>query len=67
LASRPQLIVANKMDMAASASNYEQIQQQLNQFGIIGISAKMGHNLAQLLSTIREAYERHKTKDQTET
>lgn len=67
LASRPQLIVANKMDMAASASNYEQIQKQLNQPGIMGISAKMGHNLAQLLSTIREAYERHKAKEQTET
>ncbi|XP_034473833.1 mitochondrial ribosome-associated GTPase 2 [Drosophila innubila] len=66
LASRPQLVVANKMDMPASAANYEQLQLLLEQPNILGISAKMGHNLAQLLSTIREVYERHKAKEHTD-
>ncbi|EDW02791.1 mitochondrial ribosome-associated GTPase 2 [Drosophila grimshawi] len=64
LANRPQLVVANKMDVPASASNYEQLQQQLDEPKLLGISAKMGHNLTQLLSTIRTTYERHKTKQQ---
>ncbi|KAM8716492.1 hypothetical protein ACLKA7_003380 [Drosophila subpalustris] len=66
LASRPQLVVANKMDMSESTSNYEQLQLLLNQPNMLGISAKMGHNLAQLLSTIREVYDRHKAKEQAD-
>ncbi|ALC39871.1 CG13390 [Drosophila busckii] len=64
LAQRPQLVVANKMDMEASAANYEQLQQELKDANILGISAKMGQNLAQLLSTIRSAYDRHKADEQ---
>ncbi|KAH8395591.1 hypothetical protein KR222_001688 [Zaprionus bogoriensis] len=64
LASRPQLVVANKMDRPESAANFEQLQQQLSHPNLLGISAKMGQNLAQLLSSIRAAYERHKAKEQ---
>lgn len=64
LAKRPQLVVANKMDVESSASNFEQLQQQLQQPQLLGISAKMGHNLAQLLSNIRVAYDRHKAQQQ---
>ncbi|XP_030555149.1 mitochondrial ribosome-associated GTPase 2 [Drosophila novamexicana] len=64
LAQRPQLVVANKMDVPASAGNFEQLQQQLRQPNLLGISAKMGHNLAQLLSSIRAAYDRHKAQEE---
>ncbi|EDW11826.1 mitochondrial ribosome-associated GTPase 2 [Drosophila mojavensis] len=60
LAKRPHLVVANKMDVESSASNFEQLQQQLQHPELLGISAKMGHNLAKLLTNIRVAYERHK-------
>lgn len=64
LSNRPQLVVANKMDMPASKSNYERLQEELNNPSILGISAKMGQNLAQLLNTIRNVYEQHKTRQQ---
>ncbi|XP_062142511.1 mitochondrial ribosome-associated GTPase 2 [Drosophila sulfurigaster albostrigata] len=64
LASRPQLVVANKMDMPESAANYAQLKRELSQANILGISAKMGQNLAHLLSTIRTVYDRHKAKEQ---
>lgn len=66
LSNRPQLVVANKMDMPTSAANYERLQQELSNPNLLGISAKMGKNLAQLLNTIRNAYERHKAKQEQE-
>lgn len=66
LSNRPQLVVANKMDMPASTANYERLQEELNIPSIIGISAKMGQNLSQLLKTIRNVYEQHKTRQQEE-
>ncbi|XP_068140596.1 mitochondrial ribosome-associated GTPase 2 [Drosophila tropicalis] len=61
LAQRPQLIVANKIDMDESKTNYEELKRRLNQ-PVLGISAKMGHNLAQLLQTIRSSYNLHNNK-----
>ncbi|XP_030376639.1 mitochondrial ribosome-associated GTPase 2 [Scaptodrosophila lebanonensis] len=61
LAKRPQLVVANKMDDEASAENFEELQRRLQQ-PVLGISAKMGHNLAQLLINIRASYECHKSQ-----
>ncbi|EDW36895.1 GL25811 [Drosophila persimilis] len=64
LASRPQLVVANKIDMEDSAANFEELQRRL-QNPVLGISAKMGQNLGQLLSSIRLGFDRHKAQERS--
>ncbi|EDV31164.1 uncharacterized protein Dana_GF14685 [Drosophila ananassae] len=60
LASRPQLVVANKLDKDEGEANFEELQRRL-QNPVLGISAKMGKNLGNLLDSIRRSYDRHKT------
>ncbi|XP_017468481.1 PREDICTED: mitochondrial ribosome-associated GTPase 2 isoform X2 [Rhagoletis zephyria] len=59
LAERPKIVVANKMDLPEAKENYLDLQKKLA-MKLIPISAKTGENLCQLLSIIREYYERHK-------
>ncbi|KAH8282804.1 hypothetical protein KR054_009945 [Drosophila jambulina] len=62
LASRPQLVVANKLDVDDGRANFEELQRQMEK-PVLGISAKMGQNLEQLLKTIRREYDRHKAQE----
>ncbi|KAH8297923.1 hypothetical protein KR018_000700 [Drosophila ironensis] len=59
LVNRPQLVVANKLDLPEGPANCEELQRRLD-VPVTGISAKMGRNLSQLLHTIRREYDRHK-------
>ncbi|KAH8249151.1 hypothetical protein KR032_006310 [Drosophila birchii] len=62
LASRPQLVVANKLDVDEGRENFEELQRRLEK-PVLGISAKMGQNLEQLLRIIRGEYDRHKAQE----
>ncbi|XP_020807849.1 mitochondrial ribosome-associated GTPase 2 [Drosophila serrata] len=62
LASRPQLVVANKLDVKEGRENFEELQRRLEK-PVLGISAKMGQNLEQLLRSIRKEYDRHKAQE----
>ncbi|KAH8355867.1 hypothetical protein KR200_010909 [Drosophila serrata] len=62
LASRPQLVVANKLDVNEGRENFEELQRRLEK-PVLGISAKMGQNLEQLLRSIRKEYDRHKAQE----
>ncbi|XP_055921924.1 mitochondrial ribosome-associated GTPase 2 [Eupeodes corollae] len=62
LGQRPRIIVANKIDEPDAEFNVKEIEQKLNQ-PVIGISAKMGTNLAQLLKVIREYYDAQRRKN----
>ncbi|KAH8258984.1 hypothetical protein KR038_000978 [Drosophila bunnanda] len=62
LSSRPQLVVANKLDMDEGRQNFEELQRRLEK-PVLGISAKMGQNLEQLLRSIRREYDQHKTQE----
>ena len=55
LASRPQIIVANKIDLPESKENIKILKEKY-QVPIISISAKMGTNVSSLLESIRTLY-----------
>lgn len=55
---RPQLIIANKMDLPDSESNLEYLRSKVN-VPIIPISAKFGDNLRSLLKEIRIMYDKN--------
>lgn len=58
LAERPQIIVANKIDVPESAENLKTLQEMYT-IPIIPISAKMGTNLSTLLTDIRKLYDEY--------
>lgn len=62
LAERPQIVVANKIDMPQAEQNVLELRKRL-QKDVIGISAKKGINLSQLLQVMRDYYERYKNKE----
>ena len=62
LAERPQIIVANKMDMPEAQDNLEAIQEMYPNVPVIPISAKMGTNTKDLLKSIRTLYDTHVKK-----
>ncbi|KAH8333474.1 mitochondrial ribosome-associated GTPase 2 [Drosophila kikkawai] len=62
LSTRPQLVVANKLDVDEGRENFEELQRRLEK-PVLGISAKMGQNLEQLLRIIRREYDRQKTQE----
>ncbi|CAH2987731.1 unnamed protein product [Chilo suppressalis] len=55
LARRPRAIVVNKVDLPEARQNYEKMRQKME---VIGVSAKTGHNLIELLMVIRDIYDR---------
>lgn len=57
LATRPQIIVANKIDLPESAENIRIIKEKFK-VPVISISAKMGTNLSSLLSELRTMYDK---------
>lgn len=66
LATRPQIIVANKIDLPEAEENVR-IMKEKFKVPVITISAKMGTNVASLLNELRTLYdkiERTKETDQ---
>lgn len=61
LATRPQIIVANKIDLPEAAENVRIIQEKFK-IPIITISAKMGTNVANLLHELRKLYDKLENK-----
>lgn len=53
LAMRPQLIIANKMDLPESAQNLELLRGETN-LPVYAISAKTGVNLLSILQAVRK-------------
>ncbi|XP_021935302.1 mitochondrial ribosome-associated GTPase 2 [Zootermopsis nevadensis] len=64
LLQRPQLVVANKLDLPEAKVNLTHLQRQVK-LPVIAISAKMGINLEKLLKVIKETYDKNiKTEDE---
>ncbi|KAK5645664.1 hypothetical protein RI129_004128 [Pyrocoelia pectoralis] len=59
LLNRPQLIIANKMDLPNAIENLE-ILKNRTKLPVIAISAKLGSNIKELLHTIRIIYDENK-------
>lgn len=57
LEQRPQVIVANKIDVPEARENLEMLSRMYEDIPIIPISAKMGTNVDILLSEIRKLYD----------
>lgn len=63
LLKRPQIIVANKIDLPMANENLEQLRQKLENIPVIPISAKHGTNIEQLLQDIRIVYDDFRIKN----
>lgn len=61
LVERPQIIVANKIDLPNAKENMEKFKEMYD-LPLIGISAKMGTNLSTLLTDIRQLYDQYCVK-----
>lgn len=57
---RQQIVVANKIDVPGAEENLEQMKRHLPEDQIIGISAKHGINLLELLVEIKKIHSREK-------
>ncbi|XP_067006920.1 mitochondrial ribosome-associated GTPase 2 isoform X3 [Anabrus simplex] len=66
LAQRPQIIVANKLDLPEAEENLPLFRNHVNQ-PVLAISAKVGTNLTQLLQLIREMYDEMLDESRDET
>jgi GTP-binding protein len=64
LLDRPQIVIGNKIDLPESRDNLEEIKNHTD-LKIIGISAKLGTNVNELLREIRIIYDRSKENDDT--
>ncbi|XP_065219074.1 mitochondrial ribosome-associated GTPase 2 [Planococcus citri] len=58
LCDRPQIIVANKMDVPGSEEALKELKKRLRNEIIVPVSAKHGLNLTQLLSEMRNIYDK---------
>lgn len=58
LASRPQAIVANKIDLPEAENNLKELESHVD-LPVIPVSAKMGINLAEFLKYVRQLYDEH--------
>lgn len=61
LKSRPQLIIANKMDLPKAEENLKLMKDDID-LPIIPVSAKHGTNLLELLTQIRIIYDKYNLK-----
>lgn len=64
LATRPHIIVANKIDLAEAEDNVKIMREKFN-VPIIEISAKMGTNVTSLLGELRKLYDKIEVKNET--
>ncbi|XP_072399427.1 mitochondrial ribosome-associated GTPase 2 [Diabrotica undecimpunctata] len=60
LKSRPQLVIANKMDLPGAEPNIEQLKK-MTALTVIPISAKLGLNISLLLKEVKILYDRQET------
>lgn len=60
LLDRPQLVIANKMDLPEASENL-QIMKEKTDLPVIAISAKLGTNILELLQEIKIIYDKQKT------
>lgn len=65
LVDRPQIIVANKIDLPDAEENIEKLKKMYD-VPVVPISAKMGMNLKTLLGDIRHLYDQHCVKPDDE-
>ncbi|XP_041983964.1 mitochondrial ribosome-associated GTPase 2 [Aricia agestis] len=54
LSTRPRCIVVNKIDVPEGKKSYQELSSEMQ---VIGISAKTGNNLSELLSVVRKIYD----------
>lgn len=59
LIQRPQLIVANKIDLPGAEDNYHELKEN-TALEVIPISAKVGTNVGLLLQRLRQMYDNEK-------
>jgi len=64
LVGRKKIVVANKMDLPEAVENLATLREKLGDIPIIPISAKMGTNITELLSIIRQHYDELVEKDE---
>ncbi|XP_054284353.1 mitochondrial ribosome-associated GTPase 2 [Macrosteles quadrilineatus] len=57
LATRPQLLVANKIDVPGAEENLVALKEKLQDETILSLSAKMGTNVLALLKILRSIYD----------
>lgn len=62
LLERPQVIVGNKIDIPEALTNLNLIEEKYPDVPVISISAKMGTNLNDLLTNIRQLYDKYSNK-----
>lgn len=60
---RPNLIVANKVDLSVAEKNLEVLKDHVD-LPVLAISADKGKGLEALMMQIRELYEKHKSENQ---
>lgn len=65
LKERPQLVVANKIDIPESEENIEKLKENVD-LPVIPISAKLGTNVSALLKEIRILYDKNKELEERE-
>ncbi|KAG4073812.1 hypothetical protein HA402_001036 [Bradysia odoriphaga] len=64
LANRPQIIVANKIDLPEAEDNVRVLREKFN-VPIFTISAKMGTNVTSLLGELRKLYDQMEDRNET--
>lgn len=62
LLKKPQLVVANKMDLPEAKENVRELKKHTN-LPILALSAKLGINIAELLKQFRIIYDKQKDDD----
>lgn len=62
LKERPQLVIANKMDIPESKENVDKLKEIID-LPVIPISAKLGTNVSTLLKEIRILYDKSKNEE----
>lgn len=66
LVNRPQIIVANKIDLPEAKENLKKLKEMYD-IPMVPISAKIGTNLSTLLIDIRKLYDEHCIRKDDET
>lgn len=65
LRKRPQLVIANKVDIPESKENVDRLREKID-LPVIPISAKLGTNVSTLLREIRILYDKNKELEDDE-
>ncbi|KAG6460963.1 hypothetical protein O3G_MSEX012335 [Manduca sexta] len=63
LKARPNCVVVNKIDTEEGKRSFEKLKKKMR---VLGISAKTGVNLGELLTVVRDMYDKYEAKEQEE-